>query len=93
MQIPGKYDMAEVAKRLGKFMKEKSYEPSECLTEVHTQILQPATAACLKLSHVILLDINFPSGESVSRALCPRQTPCQGMETHLPCSEAQFLLW
>ena len=26
--------MAEIAKRLGKFMKEKSYEPGECLTEV-----------------------------------------------------------
>ena len=38
MQIPGKYDMAEVAERLGKFMKEKIYEPGERLTEVHAQI-------------------------------------------------------
>ena len=45
MQIPGKYDMAEVAKRLSNFMKEKSYEPGECLTEVHAQILHPATEA------------------------------------------------
>ena len=29
--------MAEIAKRLGKFMKEKSYEPGECLTEVARQ--------------------------------------------------------
>ena len=34
MQIPGKYNMADIAQRLSEFMKEKQYEAGECLTEV-----------------------------------------------------------
>ena len=36
MQIPGKYNMADIAQRLSEFMKEKQYEAGECLTEVVT---------------------------------------------------------
>lgn len=59
MQIPGKYDMADMAKRLSNSMKEKHYEPGECLTEVcaccsyqgHFCSLQHS--GCLHLVHLI----------------------------------------
>ena len=41
--------MAEIAKRLGKFMKEKSYEPGECLTEVARQPSKESGAWLYKL--------------------------------------------